>query len=322
MCIGLGRAALASLLLLGCTGLNPLYADATGGQPQSGPGTTTRGATGPDPSLPTDPSAPTTPTTQSTLEPTVGSSNSTTQVGSSTSETTGTSSEDSSGTTTGGVPVDCSTYEQDDCPPDEKCMPWADDRGETWNALDCFPLSPTDLGDPGDECVVFETATSGLDDCNETSMCWDVNTETNGGTCVPFCFGSPDDPACANPDQSCVQTNDGVIALCLRLCNPLDQDCEKGSACLPATEGFTCVPDASGPGGEVGDLCEYINDCNPGSYCEAEEFLNDCGSPTCCTSFCDLEDVDTCEGPSVCLAYYEGGAAPAGYEDVGYCGAV
>lgn len=317
MGIGLGRAFFPSLLLLGCTGLNPQYADATGGQPENKPSTTTRDATGTDPSSPTNPSETTAPTTHSTLEPTDGSSDSTTGVGPGT-EGTRTSSEGSSGTTTGVEPSECSTYLQD-CAGEQKCMPFADDGGGTWNALGCFPLDPGELGDPEDECTVEISATSGRDDCGATSMCWNVSPDNNVGTCTPFCTGSPGAPECG-PDRICAQSNGGVLALCEPLCNPVTQDCDKDLLCVPLVDGFVCAPDASGAGGGVGEACQFINDCDPGNFCLEAEFLGGCENASCCTPFCNLE-APGCEGPSVCLAYYEDGAAPLGYENVGFCGA-
>jgi len=315
MLVGLGRAALASLLLAGCTGLNPQYADATSGEGESGPSATMHGTTGPDPSPPTNPSQTTVPSTNATLEPTHGASESTAEVGPGTSDT-GTSSEESGGSTTGVAPGECSTYTQD-CPAGDKCMPFADDGGGVWNAVRCFPLA-NNVGAVGDACLVQETATSGLDDCSETSMCWDVDTETGEGVCVPFCGGTPGSPEC-EPGRTCVQRNDGVIALCLPLCDPLIQACADGLGCYPDGDEFACVPDASEDVGEVGDPCEFINTCNPGSYCAPSGALVECDSPMCCASFCDLDE-DTCGGASVCTPYFEEGTAPVGYENVGLCG--
>lgn len=316
----LGRAALASLLVLGCTGLNPLYTDATGGQGESGARTTRSDATATDPSLPTDPTHATT-TTAATLKPTDASSDSTAEVGPGTNETA-TNSEDSGGATTDVDPPECSTYVQGDCPPGEKCMPWANDGG-TWNALSCFSLEPTDPGDPGDACVVFEAATSGLDNCNESSMCWDVNPANDEGTCVSFCVGSPEAPQCDDPGRACTQGNNGILALCLPPCDPLLQDCAGGSNCVPAddeADGFVCVLDASGEGGALGDPCKFANACDPGNLCANEGELDECTAEACCTSYCDLQTPDACQPPSICVAYYEGGNAPPDYQNVGFCG--
>ncbi len=111
-----------------------------------------------------------------------------------------------------------------------------------------------------------------------------------------------------------------MIALCLPLCDPLASDCDVGSACVPDDNGFVCVPDASGPGGAVGEPCEFINTCDPGTFCAASGVLNGCAAAACCAEFCDVEGLDDCAGPSVCVPYYEDGSAPPGYESVGYCG--
>ncbi len=314
----LGRVALTSLILGGCTGLNPAYAGASGESAENGPGTTTRDASGSDPSSPPDPSQSTTATTQSTLEPT-GDSGDSDEVGPGTSET-GIGSDESGRTTTGSPPGDCSTYDQD-CPGDgDKCMPWASDGGSAWDALGCFPLHPNPAA-VGDVCTAEGSATSGIDDCDGFSMCWNVDTRTNEGTCAAFCSGSPDAPTCENPSDTCIQSNGGVVALCLPLCDPLLQDCQDGFSCLPATDGFACVPDASGGMGEVGDPCEFVNVCLPGSFCAPSAELSGCASLSCCASFCDISEVDVCMEPTVCVAFFEEGLAPPGYENVGFCGA-
>lgn len=196
-------------------------------------------------------------------------------------------------------------------------MPFAEDGG-TWNALDCFPLDPGQLGAPDDECAVQGSAMSGLDDCGPTSMCWNVNPDTNLGTCTPFCTGSPGAPECG-ADRICAQSNGGVLALCEPLCDPVTQDCENDLLCIPLLDEFVCAPDASMGGGGVGEACEFINACEPGNLCVAAGFLEGCESDSCCTSFCDLDN-PSCEGGSVCLPYYDEGTAPPAYANVGYCG--
>lgn len=311
----LGYVALTSLLL-GCTGLNPSYADGADGETEGSPGSTTRNTSGSDP-RPTDPSDPTTqPTTstsQSTLEPTDGPGGSTTG-GPETSETG--SGEESGGVSAGVVPGECSTYDQD-CPADQKCMPFSNDGG-AWNELGCFPLNP--VHQVGDECSVEESATSGVDNCDATSMCWDVDTKTNQGICAAFCGGTQDNPTCENQGDTCVQNNEGVISLCLSACDPLLQDCGGTSTCVPAAEGFACVPDASGADGQPGDPCSYVNACDPGSFCASADISGACDVGLCCTSYCALDEEDICGGPSVCVPYYPKGLAPPDLENVGFCG--
>ena len=77
------------------------------------------------------------------------------------------------------LPTSCSTFAQD-CPPGFKCMPWASDGGNSWNATRCVPIAP-DPNAPGEPCTVEGSGVSGLDDCDGTSMCWDVDPDTLEG---------------------------------------------------------------------------------------------------------------------------------------------
>lgn len=252
--------------------------------------------------------------------------------------TTGaTSSEDETGPATtgvvflvepdgGGVSFECDLFAQD-CPEGDKCMPWASDGG-TWNATRCSPISDNP-GQDGDECTVEGNGASGIDDCDIGVMCWDVDPKTNIGTCVAMCTGDSANPICEDPDTTCSIANDGAIVLCLPICDPLLQDCPDGQACYPVADDWVCGPDASGETGVYGDPCEFINVCDPGYIClnpgavppgEACE-----GAGGCCSGVCDLSDPAgdaQCEGAAggqTCQAWYEEGAAPPGYEDVGAC---
>ena len=46
----------------------------------------------------------------------------------------------------------CDLWEQD-CPEGEKCNPWANDGGASWNALRCVPIDPNPDG-VGEPCTV------------------------------------------------------------------------------------------------------------------------------------------------------------------------
>jgi hypothetical protein len=63
-------------------------------------------------------------------------------------------------------------------------------------------------------------------------MCWDVKPDTMKGTCVAQCTGSEAAPMC-DADSSCFVSNDGVLNLCLPLCDPLAQDCPNENLCIP-----------------------------------------------------------------------------------------
>jgi hypothetical protein len=219
----------------------------------------------------------------------------------------------------GGISNECDIWTQD-CPEGEKCMPWANDGGSSWNATRCSPINDNP-GQPGDECTVEGGGVSGLDDCDVASMCWDVDPETNLGVCVGFCEGSEDAPLCSNPDDACSITNDGVLILCLPTCDPLLQDCADGQACYPESNGFICSPDASGEMGVYGDPCEYINVCDPGFWCANARSVPNCvGAIGCCASYCDVTEPDPfCEPDTECTIWHEEGTAPPGEEDIGVC---
>jgi hypothetical protein len=203
-------------------------------------------------------------------------------------------------------------------------MPWANDGGSAWNAARCSPLDPNPA-QVGDECTVEGSGVSGIDNCDLASMCWDVDGETNMGTCVAFCMGSEANPICDDPETNCVIANEGTLILCLPSCDPLLQDCAEGQACYPIVDAFACAPDASLELGAYGDVCAYINACDMGLLCGNPEFTPDCGGEGCCTPFCDVTNPDAsaaCPGAAggqECVAWYEEGQAPPGFDDVGFC---
>jgi hypothetical protein len=215
------------------------------------------------------------------------------------------------------VSIECSVWDQD-CPPGEKCMPWANDGGNAWIATRCSPIAP-DPRQPGEPCTVQGSGVSGLDDCDVASMCWDVDPETNVGECVAFCMGSENNPICAEPGHQCTINSDGTLILCIPTCNPLAQDCLVDEGCYDAGDAFRCVPDASGEMGVAGDPCEYPNVCDPGLYCALPEHGPGCASSGCCSHYCDVQTPACLDGQE-CLPYFGEGEAPPGYENVGVCG--
>ncbi len=222
-----------------------------------------------------------------------------------------------------GVGFECDLFAQD-CPEGEKCMPWSNDA-TTWNATRCSPIADNP-GQPGDSCIVEGSDISGIDDCDIGAQCWDVDSETNIGTCIAMCTGDQANPICEDPDTSCTIANDGAIVLCLPACDPILQDCPEGQACYPVQEDWICAPDESGEMGVYGDACEFINVCDPGLICLGAASTPNCqGAAGCCTEVCDLGDPTgdaQCTGAAegqTCQAWYEEGAAPPGFEDIGAC---
>jgi len=219
-----------------------------------------------------------------------------------------------------GPTNECDIWTQD-CPKGEKCMPFANDGGGSWNATRCSEVADSP-GQPGDECSVEGSGVSGIDDCDLSAMCWDVDPESNAGTCVGFCEGSAESPLCSDPDTGCSISNEGTLILCLPFCDPLLQDCADGNACYPEAAGFFCSPDASGEDqGGYGDGCEFLNVCDPGLYCADASSVPGCTAGGCCSEFCDASDPGaTCMGVGQsCVAFWEEGKAPPGEEDFGLC---
>jgi hypothetical protein len=223
----------------------------------------------------------------------------------------------------GSGEAECDIWQQD-CPAGEKCMPWANNGGNSWNATRCTDVDASP-GQVGDECMVEGSGVTGIDDCDVGAMCYYVDPDTNTGTCVGMCQGSQDAPMC-DDGFLCSISNNGVLILCRRECDPLLQDCMGSAACLPAngTDGFVCIVDASGEGGAPGDPCEFLNACDPGLFCASAEVVPNCmGSGGCCSEFCDLTDPVPEDGCSLmdqlCEAWFEEAAAPPGLEHVGAC---
>ena len=75
-------------------------------------------------------------------------------------------------------------------------MPWANDGGDEWNATRCSPIAdvPTQVGEL---CMVEGSGTSGIDDCDQGLVCWQVDPDTNVGVCHALC--EPGLPGCESP---------------------------------------------------------------------------------------------------------------------------
>lgn len=314
----------SALLVFGCDDGSAGTSDGNTGNSTDPSG----GSSGDDTSDPTtDPSAGSNSDSDSnTTDPTAGSD--TDDTGDSDTDDTSDTSDTGIGFISdpdgGGVSIECSIWDQD-CGEGEKCAPWANDGGSSWNATKCVALD-ANPGQPGDECTVEGSGVSGVDTCDVSSMCWDVDPETNMGNCVAFCTGSENAPTCDDPDTSCSIANDGVLVLCLPTCDPLlIGGCPDGQACYPIDDSFVCAPDASGEDqGADNDPCEFINACDAGTICVNADIVDGCpaGSGGCCQFVCDLTDDPTaagCTDAESCEPWYEEGAVPPGYEDVGVC---
>lgn len=218
----------------------------------------------------------------------------------------------------------CDNWAQD-CPEGQKCMPYADNGTNAWNSTKCVDVKP-EANQPGDPCTVEGSGVSGIDDCDLGAMCWEVDPQTMQGTCVAQCTGTPEASVCQN-GNTCFVSNEGVLNLCLPLCDPLAQDCPGTGLCIPNpknNEEFTCILDASGEEGQAFDACEYINACDKGLLCANPTLGTECDAAAigCCLPFCPLDEVPAnCPGATQeCIAWYEAGTAPPGAENIGICG--
>jgi hypothetical protein len=198
-------------------------------------------------------------------------------------------------------------------------MPYATD-GSSWDALKCVPVMGTDK--PGESCTVEESATSGLDSCVKHAMCFGVDQDTLVGTCVQMCNGTMNNPSCPQ-DTACSITNDDVLILCLAGCDPLTDSCASDEVCVLNDGAFVCVIDASGNEGQQNDGCQFLNGCDPGLACLDPAAVSTCQQNLvgCCTEWCDVTvNPDTCPNGLSCVAAFEQGMAPVGYENIGFCG--
>jgi hypothetical protein len=194
-----------------------------------------------------------------------------------------------------GEPVaeECSLDDQD-CPVGQKCMPWANDGGDVWNATTCTPVDPfpAQLGDP---CQVEGSPVSGYDNCDIGLQCFGVDTATNTGYCAQIC--SIYEAQCDDAEATCMYPAQGLLGVCLSPCDPLAPQCAAHEGCYPYDEGvFGCAPDGSGAVGTYGDPCTWQTDCQAGSTCVLGMHVPACDGveDMCCTDLCDPTAQNTC----------------------------
>jgi hypothetical protein len=211
-------------------------------------------------------------------------------------------------------PSECDPFLQD-CPEDEKCVPYSTTSGN-FDANRCVPILGD--GEPGDPCI-YAGNNESTDDCNAESFCWDT-TYINGeqvGVCTAYCDGTADDPICP-ADTVCFIAYEGSTNLCLSPCNPVMQDCAPGSACYWSGGVFVCLPTAQDV--PLGEPCGFLNDCAGGHACMPVDVLPSCAGTACCASYCSVMAAEPCaEVGTECMAFFEEGMALPGYEDVGVC---
>ena len=229
-------------------------------------------------------------------------------------------SSDVSSSTEATPAPDCDSWWQN-CPPGQKCSPYADDGGSAWNTHRCVDVMP-DPKKPGEPCTIQGAPQDGIDDCDAGSMCESLSFD-NKGLCVEFCKGAPDDPICTAEGAVCIVSAAGLLNLCYKSCSPLAKDCSPLEVCVQMGQLFVCVQDASGAEGQQHDPCAYSFDCDLGLHCVSSEAAVECNPNfnSCCQPFCDLSDPEAaamCGGAGQkCVPY--GNLPPPGIENLGMC---
>ncbi len=108
--------------------------------------------------------------------------------------------------------------------------------------------------------------------------------------------------------------NDGELKLCLPMCDPLAPDCDDGSGCYPSSEqASVCLRE--GVGVELDEVSHP--QCPAGTFWTNAEAVEGCvDDEPCCTSYCHLDEPQTCGPGSACLPF---DPARPGLDPVGYC---
>jgi hypothetical protein len=224
-----------------------------------------------------------------------------------------------------GALPQCELY-ADDCADGNKCSPYASDGGPSPDATRCIPIAddPAGVDQP---CTVQDWSASGLDDCERGLYCVLYDDEQLLGRCVALCQEDPDAPdlVCADDTARCVGGPDIIPRLCSTGCDPFGGTCPGEQQCYRIGDHFTCLDDASGPGGAYGDPCLFTNQCDLGMLCaDPPEFFECQSTDGCCTPFCDTREPDAsanCPGAPehLCEPLFEPGEGPPLYEWVGAC---
>lgn len=189
----------------------------------------------------------------------------------------------------GPDPDECDPLANSGCGPGEKCTWSRDEELGVEGRTTCVPDGAVAVGEP---CETVGEAGSYTDDCAGGAFCL--------GECATICNDAddmcPDGTHCATFGRVFMDRPD--IGMCIFSCDVLSQNCDVGEACYlaPETGEASCVPPAAEVGSQ-GDVCEFINACEPGYGCI---FDDGTGAPTQCAYHCDADDAGgpTCDdGP-------------------------
>lgn len=211
------------------------------------------------------------------------------------------------------------------CPAGQKCNPSGMGSGSVFNGTPiCVPLAP-DPKPHGSPCSVLGDELDGTDDCELGSVCL-FPDDQGVGECHKLCgiFSDPD-PGCPAGDQCAgLACQSCIWGFCDTPCDPRDPgSCGAGDVCVPSSDQWFCVLDASGAEGQAGDACEFVNGCDPGLLCTNAAEIPGCDAPNgCCSPFCSTDKPNTCPNKAMgelCVPYYAEGQGPPQFATLGVC---
>lgn len=204
----------------------------------------------------------------------------------------------------GGSSV-CDPVAQTGCSPGEKCTAIVSGGMVVYACV----ADPAQL-DPQDPCQ--PSVADGLDGCPAGYAC--IRDEAGNGLCTSLC---EDDFDCT--EAVCLESREDEIPYCADDCSPFESSCPSPLACRRNGNRFSCQFIGESDTGSAGAACAIDEDagCAPGFVCLPGALIPECTTDNCCTSLCDVTDIEPCASPSTCLEILQGPAP--GFEDIGAC---
>ena len=122
-------------------------------------------------------------------------------------------------------PKDFCSYVQD-CPAGTKCTAGSESG---WNELRCVPRAD-DPATIGEACQVEEHFHSGRDDCERGAFCLASDNYNLEGSCLQLFSFQRSSASCIDPFTA--GATNGLLAVCLERCNPLEPQCDGQLKCM------------------------------------------------------------------------------------------
>ena len=212
----------------------------------------------------------------------------------------------------GGEPIfECNPGDADACAADEKCAVVLDENNDR-TIYKCVP-DDSSLA-PYETCQL--SINDGQDGCPGGTLCIPITEDQDYGSCLPGCQTSGD---CGT--GVCIVGPFSDIAHCADPCDPLLPTCPGAMRCLATSDRFGCMVGTEEDIGAQAEPCLGFETrgCAEGFACQWGELIPDCLSATglCCTSLCDVSELDECASPMSCFPVFPNPAP--GFEGLGVC---